>query len=251
VLTSQRRRELRRWRRWLSTPTAALAGLALLVAITVIVLAVFWGDLPDAVDVGAQWARTQLAGHGYLSAYPLLYIEESGVPLLAPGDVFMLYVGAHAPHNALALTAAWLGFILVVVAGATNLYLISRRLGRNFVHSRVAGFIHLTPERMERAEAWFQRYGWAAIIFGRHVPGLRVPITVACGVTRVSYPIFAASVAISTAIWAGFWVGIGALYGERVERYLRGHSEIYWIGGALLALGVGIVIARRVMAARE
>ena len=141
--------------------------------------------------------------------------------------------------------------MLVVVAGATNLYLVSRRLGRRVVRSRVARVAHVTPERMENAEAWFKRYGWAAIIFGRHVPGLRVPITVACGVLKVPYPIFAGSVALSTAVWAGFWVGLGALYGERVEAYVKSHSEYYWIGGIALALVVGIVIARRVMAARE
>jgi membrane protein DedA with SNARE-associated domain len=251
VLTSQRRGELPRWRRWLATRPALLVGLALLVALGVIVVALVWGDVPDTLGDGSQWVRTQLAGHGYLTSYPLLYIEESGVPLLAPGDVFMLYVGAHVPHNAPTLIAAWLGFILVVVAGATNLYLISRRLGRTFVHSRVARFIHITPERMERAEAWFHRYGWVAIIFGRHVPGLRVPITVACGVLKVPYPVFAGSVALSTAIWAGFWVGLGALYGVRVEAFIRGHSEYYWIGAVALALVIGIVIARRVISARE
>jgi membrane protein DedA with SNARE-associated domain len=250
VLT-RRRRELRRWRRWLATPTAAVAGLALLVAIGVIGVALIWGDLPDAIGVGAQWARAQLTGHGYLTAYPLLYIEESGIPLLAPGDVFMLYVGAHVAHTAPALVAAWLGFVLVVVAGATNLYLVSRRLGRRVVRSRVARIAHVTPERMEKAEAWFHRYGWAAIIFGRHVPGLRVPITVACGVLKVPYPIFAGSVALSTAAWAGFWVGLGALYGVRVEAYLKSHSGYYWVGGIALALVVGVLIARRVMAARE
>ena len=248
MLTGRPRRRLRRW---LTTPSAIRTGLALLVALAVIVVALAWGDLPDTIGDGTRWVRSQLAGHGYLSAYPLLYIEESGVPLLAPGDVFMLYVGAHVPHHAPALIAAWLGFVLVVVAGATNLYLVSRRLGRGVVRSRVARFMHITPERMQKAEAWFQRYGWLAIIFGRHVPGLRVPITVACGVLKVPYPVFAGSVAISTAAWAGFWVGLGALYGERVEAYVRSHSEYYWIGGAALALVVGIVIARRVLAARE
>ena len=251
MLTRSHRGRLRRWRRLLATPTAALVGLALLVAVAVLVAALVWGDLPDAVGVGTQWVSSQLASRGYLTSYPLLYIEESGVPLLAPGDVFMLYVGAHVPHQAPTLVAAWLGFVVVVVAGATNLYLVSRRLGRRVVHSRIAAFMHITPERMEKAEAWFHRYGWVAIIFGRHVPGLRVPITAACGVLKVPYPVFAGSVAISTAVWAGFWVGLGALYGVRVEAYIRAHSEYYWIGGGALALVVGLLIARRVVAARE
>jgi len=41
--------------------------------------------------------------------------------------------------------------------------------------------LHLTPQRLERAEGWFVRWGAWALIFGRHIFGLRVPLTVAAG----------------------------------------------------------------------
>src|SRR5204862_76528 len=57
-------------------------------------------------------------------------------------------------------------------------------------------------ERLAKAEVWFKRYGVLAIIFGRHIPGFRIPITVACGAFRIPYPVFAPSPAASISISA-------------------------------------------------
>src|SRR5207245_11534114 len=92
---------------------------------------------------------------------------------------------------------------------ATISSLISRRFGRRLVESSFAEYVHLTPERVARAEQWFKRYGVLAIIFGRHIPGFRIPITVASGIFEVRYPVFAASVAVSTAIGGGVVLIIG------------------------------------------
>jgi len=191
--------------------------------------------------VGGRAMRDLARHYSYLPGFGLLYVEESGIPLPAPGDVFVLYVGAHIPRNWFAWLAAWLGLIVAVTLGATNLFFISRKFGRKLVESRYAEFVHLSPERLERAERWFKRYGVLAIIFGRHIPGFRVPITVAAGVFRVRYPLFAVSVAISTAIWAGVVIIIGINFGTRLERFLLLHTQMYFIWGgivvALLVLG--------------
>jgi membrane protein DedA with SNARE-associated domain len=213
--------------------TAALPviGLAAIVA-----FAILEGDLPELFGAGTRAFRHFLHVYSYAPGFALLYIEESGIPLPAPGDVFVLYVGSHVPRNPWAWIAAWLGLIAVVVLGASNLFLISRRAGRKLAESRFASYVHLSPERLARAEQWFARYGVLAIIFGRHIPGFRIPITVAAGVFKVRYPIFAMSVAISTAIWAGVVIIIGITIGSRLERFLALHKGLYILWGALIVL---------------
>jgi len=49
--------------------------------------------------------------------------------------------------------------IVVVVLGATNLYLISRRIGRRLLAGRLGAVLHVTPERLDQAERWFHRWG--------------------------------------------------------------------------------------------
>jgi membrane protein DedA with SNARE-associated domain len=225
--------------------TAGIVVVAFLIGLAIVVSAVLQGDVPDFVIAGTNWVRPLLHRFTYLASYGLLYIEESGIPLPAPGDVFVMYVGAHVPRGLLPWILAWLGLIGVVVLGATNLFLISRRFGRRLVEGRFAHLVHLSPERLNRAQRWFERYGVLAIIFGRHIPGFRVPITVAAGVFKVSYPVFAASVAVSTAIWAGVFMVIGINFGHRLETFLSLHRETYWLWAAIVMAMVIVVVSRR------
>jgi membrane protein DedA with SNARE-associated domain len=225
-------------------PKVRVALIAFGIAAAVLVSAVLQGDVPDALSWGRHWIRPLFMHYSYLAGFALLYIEESGVPLPAPGDVFVMYVGAHVPRNLLSWIAAWLGLVGVVVLGATNLFFISRKFGRRLAEGRFAEVVHLSPERLDRAEKWFKRYGVVAIIFGRHIPGFRVPITVAAGVLKISYPLFAASVAVSTAIWAGIVIIVGITFGPRMEAFLRVHRETYWLWAAVVLVLI-IVIARR------
>src|SRR5437588_3930941 len=222
------------------------AGLVVLAA--VIILAIVYGDLPEIARYSNLMLRQIFRTNPFLPGFFALYVEESGVPLPAPGDVFVMYVGIHVPHNLAAWIAAWLGLILAVVLGATNLFLISRKYGRRLVGSSLAEYVHLTPERVARAEQWFKRYGVLAIIFGRHIPGFRIPITVASGIFEVRYPIFLASFAVSTAIWAGVVLIIGINYGPHLADLLRAHSILYFVwGGLVVALVLSIFIRQQLL----
>ena len=226
-----------------------VAAALLLVLFVAILFAVVYGDLPEFFRAGGRTLRDFMRQNSYLPGFALLYLEESGVPLPAPGDVFVMYVGTRVPHHLAAWIAAWFGLILAVVLGATNLYLLSRRWGRRLAESQYAEYVHLSHERLIKAEAWFKRYGVLAIIFGRHIPGFRIPITVACGVFRVPYRVFAPCVAVSTAIWAGVVLTLGVLYGPHLEALLRAHTSLYFVWGALvLALVVSVFIRQRLRA---
>src|SRR5438270_671127 len=82
-------------------------------------------------------------------------------------------------------------------------------------------------------------YGVLAIIFGRHIPGFRIPITVACGVFQIPYRVFAPSVAVSTAVWAGVMLMIGVNYGPRLGELLKAHTYVYFLWGAIVLFLIG------------
>jgi membrane protein DedA with SNARE-associated domain len=222
-----------------------IAAISILIAAAIAASAILQGEVPEVVMAGMRGIGHILHRYSYVGSYGLLYLEESGVPLPAPGDVFVMYVGAHVPRFLGSWVLAWFGLIGVVVFGATNLFFISRRFGRRLAEGRFAHLVHLSPERLQRAERWFERYGVAAIIFGRHIPGFRVPITVAAGVFKVPYPVFAASVAVSTAIWAGVVMAIGISFGPRMEAFLRLHREMFWIWAAVVVVMLTFAVLGR------
>jgi membrane-associated protein len=221
------------------------AAVALLALAVIIVIALLYGDLPEFFRVGGRQMRQLLERNPFLPGFVLLYMEESGVPLPAPGDVFVMYVATRVPHHWAAWFLAWLGLIAAVTLGATNLWMLSRRYGRRLVESSFGEYIHLSPERIARADAWFKKYGVLAIIFGRHIPGFRIPITVASGTFGVPWRVFAPSVAVSTAIWAGVVLIIGVNYGPRLENLLRAHTSLYFVWGAFVVLLVATLFVRQ------
>ena len=161
-----------------------------LIAIAVAVVAAGGAAVVWLGDVSLPSAAA-LKGQGYLGALLLLYVEESGIPLLVPGDAFVLYVGHRLPDSLLPWIAAWLALIAAVTLGATNLYLICRTLGRRLLAHPLARFLHLSQARLDAAEQRFRRWGPWAVLIGRHVPGMRVPITVASGLLGMRYRLFA------------------------------------------------------------
>jgi membrane protein DedA with SNARE-associated domain len=228
-----------------STPLR-IAGGAIVVVLVIVLMVLLVehdaaGQAPDADDS----IRSLLMQDGYLVGFALLYIEESGVPLFIPGDAFLAYVGHRLPHNVPVFLAAWIGFVLAVTFGATNLYLLSRRYGRRLLEHRFAGLLHLTPERLDTAERSFRRWGPWALIFGRHILGLRVPLTVAAGVLKLPYRTFAISVAISSAAWAAVFLMLGLFFGDSVERSLRSHPLLYFAGGAAIVAAVVVIAVVR------
>ena len=70
----------------------------------------------------------------------------------------------------------------------------------------------------------------------------------AAGIFRVRYRVFVASVAISTAVWAGFFLTLGAVFGGRIGHLLQLHREGYVILPAVIILAFGaylLILLRR------
>lgn len=227
---------------WLATLVVAVL---LVLAVTVVV--VLDVDVLGAGQGLMSLTHRVLVRFGPIGALLLLYIEESGIPVPVPGDVYVGYLG-HLADSPLKWFLAWLGIIAAVLLGSTNLYLISRRWGRGLVRGRVGVLIHLSPRRLATAERWFSRWGALAIIFGRHIPGFRVPITVAVGIFGVPYRTVVFGVTVSTAVWAGFWLWVGAHFGARIGHFLGGHRWAYLVVGLVILALIAAAIIRMIRA---
>ena len=215
-----------------------LGGAALVVALIGVMVLLVQHDASGDAPSAERSIRDLLREYGYLAGFALIYVEESGIPLFIAGDAFLVYVGHRLPSRVPVFVAAWLGFTLAVTLGATNLYLVARRYGRRLVEHRLADFLQLTPRTLESAERWFARWGPWALIFGRHVPGLRVPLTVAAGVLLLPYRMFAISIAVSSSAWAAAFLTVGAIFGDSVERAIRSRPLVF----SAVAVGIFVVL---------
>ena len=156
--------------------------------------------------------------HQALGLFLAIFAEELGIPLPAPGDVIIAWGGYLTTTGALSYPAAYLAVVSGAVLGSFCLYSVSRRFGHPFL-VRFGRYVGLYPERLEKAERAFQRWGPWAIIIGRHIPGMRIVLSAFAGVFKVRPIVFVPCVLVSASIWAFIFLEIGRLLG-RNSRYL-------------------------------
>ncbi len=154
--------------------------------------------------------------HEFLALFVLVLIEEAGIPLPVPGDTLVM-LSASKPHQ-----EAFYPFLVIAISsvavfiGSNILYFITRRGGRPLL-DKYGKYIHLNERRVARIEGWFRRHGPPAIIFGRLIPGLRIPTTVMAGLSNVPYKVYAPTDAVAAIVWSAVFYWAGALIYRQLD----------------------------------
>lgn len=144
-----------------------------------------------------------------------------------PGDVMVAFSGYNVFRKLLSYHAAIFSLMGVILVGSSILFWLSSRYG-NLIVFKFGKFLHFRPERLLTVEKKFAKYGPWVIIFGRHIPGFRIPITVFAGMSGVKYWTFILSTLISTIPWVVFYLNLGLKLGRRVSTLLRITSS-HWV----------------------
>jgi membrane protein DedA with SNARE-associated domain len=185
--------------------------------------------------------------HGVVAGFVLILVEEAGVPVPVPGDFLMLAMGAHAREGRIPLWGALLVMESATLLGASVLYVLAGRAGRGLVY-RYGRYMHLTPERLDKAQHFLERRGTLAIVLGRVMPGLRMPTVIASGVFGVPYWRFLPSLAIGGFAYILLYTLLGYFFGPAVLGLVEGiHLPLGLLGSLvpLVVLCVWIARARR------
>ena len=182
--------------------------------------------------------------HGVLAGFVLILVEEAGVPVPVPGDFLMIAIGAHARQGRIPLVQALAVMEAATLVGASVLYLVAARAGRTLVY-RYGRYMHLTQERLDRAQRWLERHGSLAIVAGRLTPGLRMATVIACGVFGVPFWRFLPGLALGALLYILLYTLLGYFFGPAVLDVVEGVHLPFGLLGSLVPLVVLVVwIAR-------
>lgn len=191
----------------------------------------YWFD--QYVDVLQQLVTANVV----LAPLLLLFIEEMGIPIFVPGDIIIAYTGYKVSTTD--GPELWVAFVVAqaaVIAGSTILFFVARRYGQGLIY-KLGRFVFIEEKHIQRAERLFAKYGILAIIVGRHIPGLRIPITIFAATSGVRYWVFVLSTLVSTSLWIVFYLNVG----KHVGTDFHGAFQRY-IGLSLLTFG-GLTVA--------
>jgi membrane protein DedA with SNARE-associated domain len=211
---------------------------------------------------GITGAVVSAIGDYGLYAVFLLMLVDAVLP--AASEVVMLYAGAVAvgafPGHEVTLFGAQIdstagAYVAMAMAGVTGYTLgsvlgwgIGRVGGRAFLE-RHGRWVHVTPERLERAEAWFRRYGNAAVFLSRMVPVVRSFISIPAGVAEMPLARFTLLSFLGTIPWCFGLAGAGLALGSGWERFHEGwryadYAVVGLVGAAIVWFALRLVQRR-------
>lgn len=192
-----------------------------------------------------------VASHG-IWAVALVMALDALLP--AGGEVVMLLAGALA-SGALAHHVGFLGmtvpnglpaYLVLALAGTIGYtagslagWLVGRRGGTPLI-DRHGRWLHLGPERMARAERWFERHGTLAVFLGRMIPLVRSFVSVPAGVLDSPLLPYTLSTVTAAALWCFGFAAAGWALGTRYDTL---HQHLHFLDYAGAAILVAIVAA--------
>jgi membrane-associated protein len=149
----------------------------------------------------------------------LIIFAETGLVItpFLPGDSLLFAAGALAGTGALNIWVVLPLLLVAAVLGDAVNYAIGRYIGhRVFEHDTTPTGFHrlVNREHLERAHAFFEKYGGKAVVIGRFVPIVRTFVPFVAGAVAMTYPKFAFYNVAGAILWVGVCAGGGYAFGN-------------------------------------
>jgi membrane-associated protein len=192
--------------------------------------------------------------------YALLFaiiFAETGLVVMPflPGDSLLFTVGALAARPEMNLSF-WLMFAALCIAGilgdAVN-YHIGKWVGPRIFSKDIANSSKPTPlerllnrKHLDRAHAFYEKYGGKAVVLGRFVPIVRTFVPFVAGAGAMHYGRFVWFNIAGAILWVGVCMAAGWFFGNMP--WVRKNFEAVVIGiivVSLLPMLVEFLVAKR------
>ncbi|HEY3549944.1 MAG TPA: DedA family protein [Gaiellaceae bacterium] len=193
---------------------------------------------------------SQVAHHGVYAVFGLLALGAvfpAGSELVAlvggavaagvfSGAAGISIFGAHVGLGAGAYLAMAVAATIGYLAGSLVGWGVGRFGGRELLEHR-GRWLHVTPERLDRADAWFRRWDRPGVLIGTMTPVVRSFVAIPAGIFEMPLAPFLGLTLVGSALWSFAFVGIGYALGSSYKGFEHDFRYVEY------AIGVGIVAA--------
>ena len=155
----------------------------------------------------------------YLALWFIIFAETGlAVGFFLPGDSLLVVAGLFAAANKLNVVLVLIAFFLGSVIGDSTGYWTGRSMGKH-LFNREDSFI-FKPSRVEKAHAFFEKYGPKTVILARFVPIVRTFAPIVIGAAEMSYTKFLTYSILGGLLWINSMVLAGYFLGGVIESAL-------------------------------
>ena len=170
-----------------------------------------------------EWVTEYIEEFQYVAIALVLFLAGLGVPI--PEDIPLIYGGVMAGQGKMDVGIHFIVSMLFILIGDSCLYIIGKRVAQKQQQrlnqgdqqetqsSRIDKL--LTPERREKVQEYFNRYGSWAVFFGRFVAGVRGAVFLTAGLSQFPMKRFLLLDGLAALLSVPIWIGIGYWFGKR------------------------------------
>ena len=187
-----------------------------------------------------HWIQT----YGYLGVVSSLMLGMFGLPI--PDETILAFIGFLISkqyfHPVPAIITAFLGSI----CGITLNYLVGRSLGLPLLQ-KYGKYVQVTPEKLDQAHHWFEKYGKWSLFGGYFLPGVRHLTAFSAGVSGLEYRYFAPFAYSGGFLWVLTFLTLGYWVGEEWRKIMPTIEAYLWIlAVAVVVLGLLIYLVQKI-----
>lgn len=176
-----------------------------------------------------------LNNYGYLAVAGLVLLEDFGVPV--PGETVLILAAVYAGAGRLNIVLVGLLAFVAAVIGDNIGFAVGHFGGRPLVE-RFGRYIFLTPERLNKATAFFERHGGKIVVVARFIEGLRQANGIIAGISGMHWAKFLIFNAIGAALWVAVWCSIGYFSGSHIDSIYNTATRY----STYLAIAFGVLV---------
>jgi membrane-associated protein len=167
-----------------------------------------------------DWMLALLGGYVYLGLWFVIFAETGlAVGFFLPGDSLLVVSGLFAAANKLNVWLVMLAFFLGSVIGDSTGYWTGRVMGKTLFNRESSRIFK--PSRVEKAHAFFEKYGVKTVILARFVPIVRTFAPLVVGAAEMPYSRFLPFSIVGGLLWIMSMVLAGYFLGGLIENALN------------------------------
>ena len=171
---------------------------------------------------------------GYIATMFLIALENIFPPL--PSEVILLFSGFITTTTSLNIVIMSLFSTLGSLLGALILYyfgtIFNKEKMKQLIHTRGGKILRLEDNDIDKANEWFDKKGYKAVIICRFIPILRSLISIPAGMNKMNILKFSIYTFLASFIWNGILLYLGLVMGDNwgyIEEIFSKYSLIVLI----------------------
>lgn len=175
----------------------------------------------------ANWILNVMEQYGYLGIALIIAIENLFPPI--PSELILTFGGFLTTYTNMTILGVIIASTIGSIGGAVILYALGRIFDIEVLQKiidRWGRILRVKREDLDKANNWFNRYGYWTVFFCRMVPLIRSLISIPAGMAKLNFGLFLLFTTLGTLIWNTVLVSLGALLGENWEIILH-YMDVY------------------------